>query len=73
MPQYDGEKLPSPAQVAEMLGVQTVTVRAWLGRRMPASVKVGKRAVRIPLSEIAKLVERGYTPARREREVRHAK
>ncbi|MGO9057298.1 MAG: helix-turn-helix domain-containing protein [Candidatus Binataceae bacterium] len=67
MLKYDGEKLLSAAQVAEMLGVRPVTVRAWLARRLLASVKVGERAVRIPQSEVARLVARGYTPARPER------
>jgi excisionase family DNA binding protein len=61
---YDDEKFLTAAQVAEMLNVQPVTVRAWLARRLLASVKVGERAVRIPQSEVAKLIERGYTPAR---------
>jgi excisionase family DNA binding protein len=64
---YDSEKLLTGAQVAEMLGLKPVTIRQWIAKRKLASVKVGDRAVRIPASEVEKLIERGFTPAIPER------
>jgi excisionase family DNA binding protein len=67
MLKYNGEKLMSASQVADMLGLKPVTIRAWLARRLLGSVRVGDRAIRIPESEVMKLVERGYTPPRPQR------
>lgn len=60
---HETEKLLTGAQVAEMLGLKPVTIRQWIAKRKLASVKVGDRAVRIPASEIEKIIERGFTPA----------
>jgi len=57
------DKLLTGAQVAEMLGLKPVTIRQWIAKRKLASVKVGDRAVRIPASEVEKLIKRGFVPA----------
>jgi excisionase family DNA binding protein len=67
MMKRDLDKLLTGAQVAEMLGLKPVTIRQWIAKRKIASVKVGDRAVRIQESEVAKLIERGFIPARVER------
>ena len=64
---HTSEKLLTGAQVAEMLGLKPVTIRQWIAKRKLASVKVGDRAVRIPVSEVEKIIERGFIPALPER------
>lgn len=59
-------KLLTLEQAAERLGLKPVTIRMWASARKIARVKLG-RAVRIPESEIAKIIERGLIPALSER------
>jgi excisionase family DNA binding protein len=49
-------------QAAARLGMRPVTLRMWASARKIARVKIG-RVVRIPESEIAKIIERGLIPA----------
>jgi excisionase family DNA binding protein len=63
----ESEKLLTGAQVAEMLSLKPVTIRQWIAKRKLASVKVGDRAIRIPESEVTRLIERGFVPALPER------
>ena len=49
-------------ETAEELGLSPATVRAWIRERRIGYVRLG-RAVRIPASEIRRLVERGTVPA----------
>jgi excisionase family DNA binding protein len=67
MLQNESERLLTGAQVAEMLKLKLGTICRWIAQRKIGSVKIGDRAVRIPVSEIQKLIERGYRPARPER------
>jgi excisionase family DNA binding protein len=67
MPGYESDKLLTGAQVAEMLGLKPVTIRQWIAKRKLGSVRVGDRAIRIPASEVEKLIERGFVPALPER------
>jgi excisionase family DNA binding protein len=46
--------------------MKVVTLRMWASSRKIARVKIG-RAVRIPASEIDKIIERGLIPALPER------
>jgi excisionase family DNA binding protein len=62
-------KLLTLEQAAERLGMRPVTLRMWASSRKIARVKLG-RAVRIPESEIAKIIERGLIPALPERHAR---
>ena len=50
-------------KAAEALGLKPPTLRAWMARRKIGFVRLG-REVRIPESEISRLIEAGFTPAR---------
>ena len=52
---------------AAKVGIKPSTARAWLLRRKIAHVRVGKRAVRIPISEAERIIREGYVPAREPR------
>jgi excisionase family DNA binding protein len=58
-------KLVTLKTAADELGVAVVTLRAWAAQRRISVVRLG-RAVRIPYSEIERLVQRGTIPARGE-------
>ena len=53
-------------QAATDLCVSVHTIRAWVATRKIGCVRLG-RAVRIPSTEISKLIERGTIPARDDR------
>jgi len=55
--------LLSVPQVAERLNVTKSCVRRWILERRLAVVKVG-RLVRVPLSEVGRLIDSGLRPAR---------
>ena len=55
--------LLSVPQVAERLNVTRACIRRWILERRVAVVKVG-RLIRIPASEIDRLVQSGFRPAR---------
>jgi len=61
-----GTLLRAP-EFAERLGLRVSTVRAWILHRRISVVRVGRRAIRIPASEIQKIIEAGTIPARGER------
>jgi len=52
-------------EAAEYLNVKPSTIRAWLLRRKLRFVRVGKRAVRIPVEALEELVSENLVPARR--------
>jgi len=62
----DGTKLLTLEQAAERLGMKTVTLRMWASARKIARVKIG-RSVRVPASEVERIIERGLIPALPER------
>ena len=55
-------QLRTVEQAAADMCVSVHTIRAWIARRKIGSVRLG-RAVRVPVSEIERLVERGTIPA----------
>jgi excisionase family DNA binding protein len=57
-------KLVKVPEAAEMLALSQKTVWQWIGERRIGVVRLG-RAVRVPVSEIERLMEEGMTPARR--------
>jgi excisionase family DNA binding protein len=60
------EKLLRASEVAERLGLRTSTIRAWISQGRIAKVRVGRRAIRIPTSEVDRLIAWGTIPARTE-------
>jgi excisionase family DNA binding protein len=57
-------KLLKEPEAAELLALSQKTVWQWIAERRIGVVRLG-RAVRIPLSEIERLMEEGTTPALR--------
>ena len=51
-------------EAAEMLTLSQKTVWQWIGERRIGVIRLG-RAVRVPVSEIHRLMKEGTTPARR--------
>jgi len=48
-------------ETSEELGLSPATIRAWMRQRKIGYVRLG-RAVRIPVAEIHRIVERGAVP-----------
>jgi excisionase family DNA binding protein len=59
-----GDTLLTVSQAADQLGIKPSTVRAWILQRRIGSVKIGRRSVRIPATEISNLIDSGFRPAR---------
>jgi excisionase family DNA binding protein len=59
--------LLSVPEVAEHLAIRQSTVRAWILRRQLGYVRVGKRSIRVPLSEVQRVIAEGTVPAREPR------
>lgn len=57
-------KLLKVPEAAEMLALSQKTIWQWIGERRIGVVRLG-RAVRVPQSEIDRLMEEGTTPALR--------
>ena len=57
------------AQTDTQTSLSQATIRAWIAQRRLTYVRLG-RAIRIPASAVAELIERGTIPAR---EGRHGK
>jgi excisionase family DNA binding protein len=55
------------SEAAERWAVKESTVRAWLLARRISCVRVGKRAIRIPVAEVERLISEGTLPARERR------
>ena len=51
------KKLVSVREVSELLDIRESTVRAWLRQRRLPKVRVGGRAIRIPLESVEALVK----------------
>jgi excisionase family DNA binding protein len=50
-------------QAAEKLGITTACIRRWILERKISTVKIG-RLVRIPGTELERLISSGFRPAR---------
>jgi excisionase family DNA binding protein len=57
-----GRELRTVKQAARDLAVSEHTIRSWVATRKIASIRLG-RAVRIPASDIDRLIEQGTVPA----------
>jgi excisionase family DNA binding protein len=52
-------------EAAALLGLRVATLRAWrLTGRIPV-VRVGTRAIRVPLSAVRRIAEQGLIPGRK--------
>jgi excisionase family DNA binding protein len=51
-------------EAAESLGLRPSTIRAWLLRRKIGCVRLSARCVRIPFSEVERLIRENTVPAR---------
>lgn len=58
------EELVTIKAAAEALSLCPATLRVWIAHRRIGCTRLG-RSVRIPKSEILRLQEAGFTPARR--------
>ena len=70
---FDNEKAPRLLRVeeaAEFLNIKPSTVRAWLLRRKLPFVRVGLRAVRIPLEALERLISESTIPAREQQKAK---
>ena len=63
MKHTEEDRLLSVAEAGERLALTESGVRAWILRRKIGYVKIGRR-VKIPLSEVLRLREENFVPAR---------
>lgn len=49
---------------ADAASIGVPTLRRWIAQRRIASVRLGTRAVRVPASELERIVEEGTVPAK---------
>lgn len=61
------KSLLTVGEVAELLGLQEATIRAWLLRRKNLPCVRCGRAVRIPATAVVEFIERNTIPAREPR------
>jgi len=58
----EGEPPKKVREAAEKLNVSPYTIRDWIAKRKLGFIRLGPRAIRIPASEIQRLLETGMTP-----------
>lgn len=58
-------KLHRVPEAAGEMNISVKTLWNWIAQGRIAVVRIGGRAVRIPQQEIDRLIEEGYSPARR--------
>jgi excisionase family DNA binding protein len=61
------QQLLTTAQVADRLSMKESTIRAWLLARRLLHVRIGRRAVRIPVCEVERIIAEGTVAARESR------
>ena len=59
--QMQSTRLVTVNQAATILGLQPGTIRAWYYQRRLSRVRVGRRAIRIPLLEVQRILREGIT------------
>lgn len=57
------EKLMSIQEAADLLEIKSETMRKWAAEGRVAVVRLARRALRIPASEIVRLQRESYRPA----------
>ena len=63
-------KLLRVHEVASQLGLQPSTVRSWILRRRMAFVRVGSRSIRVPSTEVDRIIDAGTVPMKEKGNVR---
>lgn len=58
-----GRELLTVDEAAAALTLKPKTIRVWIASRRISYVRLGERAIRIPVSEINRLLEEGLVPA----------
>jgi excisionase family DNA binding protein len=61
------KQLLTVSEAAARLRLRETTIRSWVLTRRIGRVRVGRRAIRIPMEEVERLIREGNMPARRER------
>lgn len=61
----DAKRPRTVRQGANELGLSEYTMRAWISSRRIGYMRLG-RSIRIPAEEIARLLAKGFIPARRQ-------
>ena len=67
MQSHNTGQLLTVAEAAARLAVKESTIRAWLLARRLSRVRIGRRAVRIPTTEVERIIVEGTIPARERR------
>lgn len=65
-PPQCGGRLYRVQEAAELLSVKPTTIRKWILLRRIGVVHVSSRAVRVPSSEIDRIISGGFVPAKPE-------
>ena len=65
-PREPSERPRTVTEAAEELGLSVHTIRAWVAARRIAHIRLG-RAIRIPASEIRRVIQKNTVPAVEER------
>ncbi len=66
--QDEGDKLLRISDASELLGIREGTLRRWLAFRKLPTVRLGKRAIRVPLSALRAFIAQRTISARRAEE-----
>ncbi len=56
--------LRSINEVSEQLGLAAVTLRLWIAQGRVGYVRLGRRAIRIPETEVQRIIDAGTVPSR---------
>jgi excisionase family DNA binding protein len=62
------ERLLRVEEFARRLEIKDSTARAWLLARRVSKVRVGRRSIRVPESEVTRIIREGFVPAREARD-----
>lgn len=57
------QQLLRVSEAARLLALREPTLRAWLRARRIGRVRVGRRSIRIPASEVERVIREGSIPA----------
>jgi excisionase family DNA binding protein len=58
------EEMYSVRPAAQKIGIQEKTLRTWIAAGRIGYVRLGTRTIRVPLSEVNRILSEGYQPAK---------